>query len=84
MSEYDIIWKVEEIVSGSGQHDDGVRDGDRRIVADGKVRKEGVSEGALRVELTGVLQQHFPRHAFGPTYDLDRIYHIEINALEDV
>lgn len=78
MSEFDITWKVEEIVNGPGRHDGGVRDKDRFIIADGKVVMQGESEKALRSELTKVLEQNFPRHAVGSTYDLYRIYHIEI------
>lgn len=81
MQVYDITWKVEEVVSGPGQHDGGVRDKDRRILADGKVQKEAVSEDALRSELTVVLESHYPRHDYGPTYELDRIYHIEIRPV---
>lgn len=84
MSNYNIVWRVEEVISGPGQHDGGVRDGDRRTVADGKVQKEAASEASLRAELTAVLEGIYPRHAYGPTYDIDRIYHIEIKALEDV
>lgn len=78
---YDITWKVVEIVSGPGQHDSGVRDGNRRTLADGKVQKEGVSETILRAELTETLEQNFPRHAYGPTYELDRFYYIEITPV---
>lgn len=75
---YDIIWRVEEVVNGPGHHDKGIRDGDHRTLAEGKVQKEGDSEAVLRAELTEVLEKSFPRHALGPTYDLDRIYHIDI------
>jgi hypothetical protein len=81
VSLYNIKWQVEEIVSGPGQHDGDVRDGDRRTVATGDVVKDGASEDELRSELTRMLEQVYPRHAYGPTYELDRIYHIEINAL---
>jgi hypothetical protein len=83
MTNYEITWSVAEVISGPGLHDNGVRDGDRRIVADGKVQKEAVSEAVLRAELVAVLENCYPRHDFGPTYDIDRIYHIEIVALED-
>jgi hypothetical protein len=78
VSKFDITWRVEEVVSGPGQHDGGVRDGDRRFVADGNVQKEALSEVALRSELTGVLENIYPRHSYGPTYNIDRIYHIDI------
>lgn len=81
MSLYDIKWRVEEVVSGPGQHDGGVMDGDRHTVAAGDVVKEGSSEEELRAELTRILEQTYPRHAYGPTYELDRIYHIDISEI---
>lgn len=81
MSLYEIKWRVEEVVSGPGQHDGGVRDGDVRNIAAGDVIKEGTSEDELRSELTRALEQAYPRHAYGPTYELDRIYHIDISEI---
>lgn len=74
---YDIKWRVEEQVSGPGKHDDGVRDGDRKVLASGEVVKDG-DEADLRAQLTAALREAFPEHALGPTYNLDRIYTIEM------
>ena len=81
MPSYNIKWSVTEIVNGPGQHDDGVRDGDKRHVADGEVIKEGESADALRAELTAALERGFPRVGLGPTYNLDRTYNIEITEV---
>lgn len=78
MPSYTVKWRVIEQVNGLGRHDDGVRDGDKRTIADGVVDREAESEEAIRSELAQVLENAFPRHALGPTYDLDRWYEIEI------
>jgi uncharacterized protein (DUF1697 family) len=80
MSKYDIKWRVEEQVSGPGKHDGGVRDGDRSVLASGQVVKEG-DEANLRAQLTAALKDAYPEHTHGPTYDLDRIYTIEMQPV---
>lgn len=84
MPSFTVKWTVIEQVNGSGQHDEGVRDGDRRTLADGVVEKEAESEDALRAALTAVLEQTYPPHALGPTYDLDRWYEIEITPVGEI
>lgn len=78
MPTYTVKWAVKEHVNGPGQHDDGVRDGDIRVLANAEVDREAESAEELRSELTAFLEQHFPRLALGPTYNLDRVYEIEI------
>lgn len=83
MKSFNVKWDVTEIVNGPGRHDNGVRDGDRTIVASGEVTvpaPEGSAEN-LRTSLTADLEDVFPRHAVGPTYDLDRIYNIEVTEV---
>lgn len=81
MPTYTVKWRVIEQVNGPGRHDDGVRDGDKSTIADGVAERVAESEDAIRSELTHVLENAFPRHALGPTYDLDRWYEIEITAI---
>lgn len=78
MTMYDVKWEVIEYVIGPGQHDDGRKDGDRRIIACGETTKEAISEANLRVDLLNDLGKAFPAHAEGPTYDVGRYYSIEI------
>lgn len=78
---FDIEWSVTESINGPGEHDDGVRDGDQKIVANGKVQKEADSGDSIREELTQVLRKEFPPHSLGPTYDIERTYSIEINEV---
>lgn len=78
MPTYTVKWSVKEHVNGPGRHDDGVRDGDVRTLASGERDIEGESAEQLRGELTADLERVFPRQALGPTYNLDRVYEIEI------
>lgn len=78
MKMFHVEWSVKEHINGPGKHDDHVRDGDVNTVAEGKVDKEGESADALRAELTALLKSSYPEHGLGPTYDIDRTYHIEI------
>jgi hypothetical protein len=73
-----VTWSVEELISGPGKHDDGARDGDRDTIAKGQVDKEG-DPNTLRAELMEILRETWPPHALGPTYDIDRLYHIDIS-----
>lgn len=79
-----VKWRVIEVVSGPGQHDDGVRDGDTATIADGVVSREAESEDAIRRELTAALEKAFPPHALGPTYDLLRRYEIDITPEPEI
>ncbi|MFH0892573.1 MAG: hypothetical protein V1867_07430 [Candidatus Falkowbacteria bacterium] len=81
MSKFKVKWKVTEFVNGRGEHEDGVRGGDQRILASGEVVKEAESAEMLKSQLTEALEQAFPRTALGPTYNLDRIYDIDINEV---
>lgn len=81
MNRYRVKWEVVEVVNGTGEHDDGVRDGDRRVIARGEVERGGESADALRGLLTVALEGAFPPHATGPTYDLVRSYGIEVNKV---
>lgn len=81
MTTFNVKWSVREMINGPGRHDFGVRDGDVTTVADGEVVKEAESADSLRAELTAALEQGFPRHVLGPTYDIDRIYDIEITEV---
>lgn len=78
MTLFHVKWSVTKVISGGGKHDDGVRDGDREVEASGEVDREGSSAAAIEADLTSALENAFPRHALGPTYDIDRIYNIEI------
>lgn len=82
MPTYDVSWSVVETVNGAGKHDGGVKDGGHRTLAEGRVQKEAASEEAIRTELTTVLKGNFPEHVLGPTYDLERIYKIEITQAD--
>lgn len=81
MTTFHVKWAVKEHINGSGKHDDGVRDGDITTVASGEVDKEAESAEAIRSDLTAALEQGFPKHALGSTYDIDRTYDIEITPL---
>ncbi|OGF27994.1 hypothetical protein A2468_04160 [Candidatus Falkowbacteria bacterium RIFOXYC2_FULL_46_15] len=81
MPKFNVKWKVTEFVNGRGEHEDGVRDGDQRILASGEVVKEAESAEILRGQLTEVLEQAYPRTALGPTYDLYRSYDIDLNEV---
>lgn len=78
MATYTVKWAVKEHVNGPGKHDDGVRDGDVRTLATGEKDVDGESAAVLRAELAAALEAAFPRQALGPTYNLDRVYEIEI------
>jgi hypothetical protein len=82
MPKFDVVWSVVETVNGPGVHDDGSRDGERRIAARGQITKEAESEGAIIEALTHDLKQAFPPIGLGPTYNLDRQYDIRITAVE--
>lgn len=81
MSTFNIKWSVREHINGPGMHDGGVRDGDITTVASGEVNKEAESAEALQADLTAALEKAFPRHGLGPTYDIDRVYDIEITPI---
>lgn len=81
MTTFHVQWAVREIINGPGQHDGGVRDGDITIVASGEINKTALSPEDLRSELMKALEQAFPPHALGPTYDIDRTYDIEITPI---
>ncbi len=81
MRTFDVIWKVEEVVNGPGEHDDGRRDGQRTVVARGHARKEAETDEELRSTLSNLLKKTWPPMAMGPTYDLVRNYLIEINEV---
>lgn len=78
---FNVSWKVIEVVNGEGDHDDGVKDGDTKVLAEGEVKgKEADSANALRTDLTAALEQAFPSFAHGPTYDMLRSYDILITG----
>lgn len=81
MTRFHMKWAVRETINGPGKHDDGVRDGDSSIVADGEVDKEAESADALAAELTAALERSFPRLGLGPTYNIDRTYDIKITPV---
>lgn len=85
MPTFHVKWRVIEIVNGPGRHDGGRRDGDRDEIATGEIDKVAENAHTIRAELTAALQDTWPRHALGPTYDLDRVYEIEITPVgEDI
>lgn len=81
MPMFNVKWSVTEIVNGAGEHDDGVRDKQRKVIARGEINKEGESAEALRSALTSLLEKNFPREDMGPTYNLDRVYDINITPI---
>lgn len=78
MTTFHVKWSVSEHINGPGKHDDGVRDGDVNVVASGEVDKEATSADEIRADLTAALRKGFPEQGLGPTYNIDRVYHIEI------
>lgn len=83
MKTFHVVWSVSELINGPGRHDDGVRDGDVSTVASGEVTKEAESVEAIRAELTEALERGLPRHALGPTYNIERTYNIEITDVTE-
>ena len=77
MTPFHIKWSVTEAVNGE-DFDSGRRHGHKSVVASGEVDREGESAEALRAELTVALEASFPKHALGGTFEIDRIYDIEI------
>ena len=78
---FNVQWNVTEIINGPGQHDDGVVDGTRSIRARGEVQKEAISADFIRRELTAELTRVFPETGYGPTYNIERFYSIDIREL---
>lgn len=80
MASYLVKWKVTEVANGTG---DEYVHGREYHVAEGTVTKEAASPGAIREELTKVLEDAFPLHVMAGTYELDRVYDIEITEATD-
>jgi hypothetical protein len=75
---FQVDWTVTERINGPGQHDDGAVDGQVSVVASGFVEKEAESAEELRNALKGALKVSFPAVGYGPTYNIDREYDIEV------
>lgn len=78
MPTFNVKWSVHETVVGSGDHDGGVREGDRFLVAQGDVDKEAESPEQIDQDLRALLMDSWPLQGLGPTYNLDRQYDIAI------
>lgn len=75
---FKVVWNVWEQVNGPGLNEDGTRDGDRIFLAKGETVKEFDTADDLRRSLTADLRVAFPPNALRGTYEVDRIYNIEI------
>ena len=79
MTKFDIVWSVVERTAGdSYDEDDGIVNGDEKIVAEGKITKEAHTASELHEGLTEALERGFPRHQMGPTWEKYRNYIIDI------
>lgn len=81
MPNFHVKWSVQERVVGPGEHDHGIREGDVFDVAKGETDKEAESEQAIYDELNALLRSTWPQQGLGPTYNLDRVYKIEITPV---
>lgn len=77
MPRYLVTWSVDELVNGPGHPEDGKK---HLGIAKGRIEKDG-EEADLRRELTQLLQRSWPPTALGDTYNLERIYNIDIQKV---
>lgn len=76
---YRIKWHVDEVISGR-DFDRDLKNGDSITIAEGDVVKEG-DEALLRAQLTHALEEGFPRHQMGGTWEADRVYHMNFEEV---
>lgn len=79
-TQFRIKWRVVETANGSS---DNLKHGESQTIASGDVIKQG-DEGQLRKDLTKALEDAFPKHQYGGTYELDRVYHIDMEPVNEL
>ncbi len=82
MKVFNIVWSVVELVNGMTFPEDGLQDGEKKVLARGECQKEADSASALKRALLTDLRECWPETAYGPTYNLERFYEVEITPVE--
>ena len=82
MTLFNIAWSVVQIINGKTYPEDGVQDGERTVLARGECQKEADSASALKSALLTDLKAAFPEITYGPTYNMERFYEVDITPME--